>query len=102
MKQFAVLLLSLLFLHASSLCQSRFQVLLSGGPTFTPEIKYQNSTGHINTAATAALSLIYHPVSALGIELKYGGLVSPLSYLNHETDASVKAYTISPLLFNGC
>jgi hypothetical protein len=99
MKNIAVLLVLLISLQSSAISQSKFQLLVAGGPTFTSDIKYNNCTGHINTTLTGSLGLIYRPDSTFGIELKFSGLLHPTSYLNNDTDYTVKAYTTSHIVF---
>ncbi len=99
MKPFIIAFIVLVSLPATSICQSRFQFLLSGGATFTPACKFQNSTGHINTAATGSLAFIYHPIATIGIELKYSNLSNPLSYLNNTKSETVRIYTSSHITF---
>ena len=91
-------MLLLILLNITAMSQSKFQLLLAGGPTFTPDIKYENATGHINTAMTGSLGISYRPIDAIGIELKYSGLYHPRSYLNNETDNRVKIYTSSRIV----
>src|SRR5450631_1951356 len=99
MKNITVLLLLLISLQFPAISQSRFQISVSGGPTFTSKIGYNNCTGHINTAMTGSLALIYRPDSTFGIELRFSGLSHPTSYLNNDTSNTVKIYTTSQIVF---
>ena len=93
---FAISLASLLLPFSS---QSQLQILVSTGATFTKDIKYNNSTGHINTTTTGSMALVYKLNSSFGIELKYSGYRRPTSYLNSELDDIVRIYTTSKIIF---
>lgn len=93
---FAVSLASLLLPFSG---QSQLQILVSTGATFTKDIKYNNSTGHINTTTTGSMALVYKLNSSFGIELKYSGYRRPTSYLNSEVDDIVRIYTTSKIIF---
>ena len=95
MKQVTILFLALILLHMTPACQSRWQFSLDLGPTFTSDIQYKNSAGHINTVMTVSPAFTYFPISTLGIELKYSGMSKPLSYLDNKTNERVKDYTTS-------
>jgi len=99
MKNITVLLVLLICLQFHAISQSRFQFSVSGGPTFTSNIGYKNSTGHINTAMTGSLAFIYRPDSTFGFEIKFSSLVNPTSYLNNDTSNIVKIYTTSHIVF---
>src|SRR5215467_6174520 len=99
MKNTSVLLVVLISVQLPALSQSRVQLLVSGGPTFTPTIAYDNCTGHISTAMTSSLAIIYRPGHAFGVELKLSGLYHPTSYLNNDTSNIVKTYTTSHIVF---
>ena len=58
MKSISVLLVLLISLKFPTWSQSRVQLLLSGGPTLTPTIAYDNCTGHINAAMTGSLAIV--------------------------------------------
>lgn len=99
MKHYREILFALLLLTGfPAIGQSRFQLAISGGPTFTSDIKYKNCTGHINTATTASFALIYRPDPSFGIELKFSSLMHPTSYLNSDTNNIVKIYTTSHIV----
>ena len=78
--------------------QSKFQLLVAGGASFTPAIKYESAAGRINTAMTGSLGVSYRPVPAIGLGLKFSGLYHPTSYLNKESDNRVKIYTSSHIV----
>lgn len=99
MKNIITLFVLLIGLHFPAISQSRFQLSVSGGPTFTSNIGYDNCTGHINTTMTGSLALIYRPDSAFGIELKFSDLAHPTSFLNNDTSNIVKIYTTSKIVF---
>lgn len=79
--------------------QARFQLAVSGGPTFTKDIQFRNCTGHINTTITNSVSFLYRLDSTFGLELKYSSLNRPTSYLNYDADNIVKVYTTSRIIF---
>lgn len=79
--------------------QPSLQLSVSGGPTFTSDIEYNNSTGHIKTAITGSLGLLYLPSSVFGIEFKISVLSHPTSYLNNDTSNIVRIYTTSQIVF---
>jgi len=99
MKNITIFLVLMISLQFPAISQSRFQLSVSGGPTFTSNIEYNNCTGHINTAMTGSLALIYRPDSAFGIEFKISSLGHPTSYLNNDTSNTVKIYTTSKIVF---
>jgi hypothetical protein len=99
MKNITVLLVLLVSLRFPAISQSSLQLSVSGGPTFTSNIEYNNSTGHINAAITGSLGLIYRPNSVFGIEFKISSLANPTSYLNNDTSNTVKIYTTSQIVF---
>lgn len=98
MKNITSLLVLLICSQSHAISQSRFQFAVSGGPTFTPNIGYKNCTGHINTAMTGSFAFIYQPDSSFGIELKFSSLSHPTSYLNNDTNNTVKIYTTSHIV----
>lgn len=99
MKNIIALLVLLICLQFTAKSQSRFQLAVSGGPTFTNNIGYNNCTGHINTAMTGSLAFIYRPDTSFGIELKFLSLSNPTSYLDNDTNNTVKIYTTSHIIF---
>jgi len=98
MKSITFLLVFLISFRFSAISQSNLQVLVSGGPTFTPKIKYNNSAGYISTVVTGSLGLVYRPVSTFGFELKFSDLSHPTSYLKNDTSNTVKIYTTSQIV----
>ena len=97
MRKIALLyLLVILFLTATS--QSRMQLSIDAGPTFTSTIRYQNCTGHIEPAITPSFALLYKVNSYFGLELKFASLIGPTSYLNNDSDKIVKIYTTSHIV----
>src|SRR4030095_3113624 len=86
----------ILFLHATS--QSRMQLSIDVGPTFTSKIRYQNCTGHIEPAITPSFALLYKVNSYFGLELKFVSLIGPTSYLDNDSNNIVKIYTTSHIV----
>jgi hypothetical protein len=88
----------LISLKFPAISQSRLQLSVSAGPTFTSKIKYYNCTGYINTAMTGSLALIYRIDSTFGIELKFSAS-HPTSYLDNDANNTLKVYTTSNITF---
>lgn len=94
MRKITILLLSISwYLPATS--QSSLQIAIDAGPTITPGISYRNCTGHINPVLTTSFALIYKPDPSFGLELKFSSLLNPVSYLNNDSDYTLKTYTTS-------
>lgn len=99
MKKSISFLVFLIFVQYTANSQARFQLAISGGPTFTKDIQFRNCNGHINSTITSSVSFLYLPDSTFGIELKYSSLNRPTSYLNYNADNTVKVYTTSRVIF---
>jgi len=98
MRKIALLLHVFLILFLTTTSQSRIQLSIDAGPTFTSKITYQNCTGHIEPAITPSVALLYKINSNFGLELKFASLISPTSYLSNDSNNIVKIYTTSHIV----
>lgn len=98
MKKTTIALLLLIFLTLTAISQSKLELALTAGPTFTSNIAYTNCTGHIGSAASASIALIYRPIDKFGMDFKFSMLSHPRSYLSTPNDNTLKAYTSSHIV----
>jgi hypothetical protein len=98
MRKIAVLLHVFAGLYLPAASQPRMQLGIDIGPTFTSQIRYQNCTGHIDPAITASFAFLYRANSFFELELKFSNLIHPTSYLNNDSDNTVKIYTTSHIV----
>jgi hypothetical protein len=94
MRNAILFIFPLMMLESGARAQSSFEMMASLGTVNTQSMSYLNCTGHFSQSQSALLSLIYHPVPFLGIELDLSGF-SPNTYLYDAADERVQAYTHS-------